>query len=128
MKTENIRDAIATHYAAIRAMDMNAWLDTYANDAVSHDPVGSPPHIGHDGLRQFFQGISAALETMGMREEQVFLAGSEAAIKWAGYGRGKNGRDVTFEGIDVFEMNAEGKIQTQWTYWDPTQLMADLQS
>lgn len=127
MKTEDIQSTVAAHYAAIRAMDMNAWLATYAENAVSHDPVGSPPHTGHHGLRQFFSTVGSAFETMGMREEHVFVAGNGAAIKWTGYGRGKNGRDVAFEGIDVFEMNAEGKIQTQWTYWNAAQLMADLQ-
>jgi hypothetical protein len=40
-------------------MDLDAWLDTFAADAVDHDPVGTPPVVGHQGLRQFFQTITA---------------------------------------------------------------------
>jgi len=44
-----------------------------------------------------------------------------------GRGTGKNGRQVIFEGIDVFEINQDGKIQTMWGCWDPAAMMAQLQ-
>ena len=48
-------------------------------------------------------------------------------MKFTGHGTGKNGRQVTFEGIDVFEINQEGTIETMWGYWNPAALMAQLQ-
>jgi steroid delta-isomerase len=47
-------------------------------------------------------------------------------VKWTGRGTGKNGRTVTFEGIDILEVNAAGKIQTIKGYWDPAAMMAEL--
>lgn len=126
MSTELIQKAIADYFAAIRAMSADAWLATFAADAVSHDPVGAPPLKGHDALRQFFEGICGAFEQVGLSEDQVFVAGNGAAVKWTGKGVGKNGRSVTFEGIDVFEINDAGKIQNIYAYWNPAAMMAEL--
>jgi steroid delta-isomerase len=127
MSAEAISKVVADYFRAIRDMNLEAWLDTFAIDAVSHDPVGGQPLEGHDSLRQFFTGIAGAFETVRLTEDSVFVSGNGAAVKWAGCGIGKNGREVSFEGIDVFEINADGKIQTMWAYWNPAAMMAQLQ-
>lgn len=63
---------------------------------------------------------------MGLSEEQVFIAANSAAVKWTGRGVSKQGRDVHFEGIDVFEVNEAGKIQSLRAYWNPAEMMAQL--
>ena len=127
MSTERIDKAVADYFAATRRMDASAWVETFAVDATSHDPVGAPPMNGHAALRQFFDGICGAFERVGLTEDHVFTSGNEAAVKWTGRGTGKNGREVTFEGIDVFEINDAGKIQTLRAYWDPAAMLARLQ-
>ena len=128
MSNNHTEKAVADYFAAIRAMDVDSWLSTFAEDAVSNDPVSAPPLNGHAALRQFFEGIAGAFEKVGLFEDQVFINGNEAAVKWTGRGTGKNGREVTFEGIDVFAVNDEGKIQTVRGYWNPAAMMAELQS
>ena len=127
MSPETISRAIKAYFAALRAMDGEAWVATFAPDAVSYDPVGAPPHIGHDALRQFFAGIVAAFDKVGLTEDQVFIAGNGAGVKWTGHGTGKNGRTVRFEGIDAFEFNEDGLIQTVRAYWNPGEVMMQLQ-
>ena len=34
---------------------------------------------------------------------------------------------ATCEGIDIFEFNDRGTIQMMWGYWDPADMMAQLQ-
>ncbi|HZT78683.1 MAG TPA: nuclear transport factor 2 family protein [Gemmataceae bacterium] len=123
-----IRKTVAAYFAATRAMDPEAWLATFAEDAVSYDPVGGVPIEGHRGLRQFYETITLAFDKVGITEGTVFVAGNQAAAQWKGHGLGKNGREVTFEGIDVFEINDRGKIQRLWGYWDPAPLMEELMS
>jgi len=53
----------------------------------------------------------------------VFQSGNRIAVKFTGRGTGKNGQTVVFEGIDVFEINQAGKVQTMWGYWDPTAMV-----
>jgi steroid delta-isomerase len=107
-------------------MDETAWVNTFADDAVSHDPVGSPPIIGHQKLSEFYQSIAAAFTEVSLTEQEVFIAGNGAAVKWIGRGTSKQGKQVQFEGIDVFEVNESGKIQKLRAYWNPAEMVAQL--
>jgi steroid delta-isomerase len=127
MSPEDISRAVKAYFAAIRAMDCEAWVATFAPDAVSYDPVGAPPTTGHDALRQFFAAIVAAFEKVSLAEDHIFIAGNGAAVKWTGSGKGKNGRNVRFEGIDIFDFNEAGLIQTLRAYWNPAEVLMQLQ-
>jgi steroid delta-isomerase len=119
-------DVVASFYAALRSNDVEAWLANFAADAIAHDPVGAPPHHGHTGLRAFLSGILGQFERFGLTEDAVFHAPQGAAVKWTGSGRGRNGRQVEFHGIDVFEFDHEGKIVSLKAYWDAAPVMATL--
>lgn len=126
MSTEMVSKAVKAYFAALRAMDRPAWVNTFAEDAVTHDPVGAPPTRGHERLAEFFDTITAAFEEVGLTEDEVFIAGNGAAVKWTGRGISKGGSKVHFEGIDVFEVNEAGKIQTLHAYWNPAEMVAQL--
>ena len=126
MSTETVSQAVRAYFAAIRAMNEQAWIDTFAEDAVSHDPVGAPPMVGHQSLREFFQTITGAFKEVGLTEDEIFIAGNGAAVKWSGRGISKQGNKARFEGIDVFEVNEAGKIQTLHAYWNPAEMMSQL--
>jgi steroid delta-isomerase len=126
MSPEIVSRAVKAYFAAIRAMDEHAWLETFAKDAVSHDPVGSTPITGHPKLAEFFQSIAGAFREVRLTENEVFISGNCAAVKWTGRGTSKQGKQVNFEGIDVFEINEDGKIQTLHAYWNPAEMVAQL--
>ncbi|MGH9873373.1 MAG: nuclear transport factor 2 family protein [Pyrinomonadaceae bacterium] len=126
MSPEIISRAVKDYFAAIRAMDQQAWINTFAEDAVSYDPVGAPPIVGHGKLAEFFQSITGAFKEVGLTEKEMFIAGEGAAVKWVGRGISQSGNRVQFEGIDVFEVNEAGKIQTLRAYWNPAEMMAQL--
>lgn len=126
MSPEIIAIAVKNYFAAIRNMDQQSWVDTFAPDAVTHDPVGSQPIEGHAKIAEYFQSIAGAFEKVGLTENQVFIAGNCAAVKWTGRGTSKQGKAVHFEGIDVFEINELGKIQKLSGYWNPAEMVAQL--
>ena len=126
MSPEVVSKAVKAYFAALRAMDQQAFVNTFAEDAVDYDPVGAPPIEGHQKLGEFFQTITAAFKEVGLTEDQVFIAGNGAAVKWTGRGISKQGRKVHFEGIDVLEVNEAGKIQTLHAYWNPAEMVAQL--
>jgi len=126
MSTDVVARTVKDYFAALRAMDEKAWVHTFAADAVSYDPVGTPAIEGHDKLAEFFQTVMAAFQKVGLTEDDVFIAGNSAAVKWTGRGTSKAGKDVKFEGIDVFEFNEAGKIQTLHAYWNPAEMVAQL--
>ncbi|MFN2498454.1 MAG: nuclear transport factor 2 family protein [Pyrinomonadaceae bacterium] len=126
MSPEVISRTVKTYFEALRAMDQQAWVNTFAEDAISHDPVGALPINGHQKLAEFFQTITAAFKEFGLTEDHVFIAGTGAAVKWTGRGTSKQGRAVHFEGIDVFTIDEAGKIETLQAYWNPAEMVAQL--
>ncbi len=125
MTSETVQKVINDYFDAICNLDCKAWIATFAADAVSHEP-GNPPLAGHEMLRAFFNGVAGGFETIEMRPQQIFVVGNEAGVKWSASGLGKTGRQARFEGIDIFTLNGEGKIQIVKAYWDPAAMMAQL--
>jgi steroid Delta-isomerase len=126
MSPEVISKVVKEYFAALREMNQNAWVNTFAENAISYDPVGAPAIEGHQKLAEFFQSITAAFKEVGLTEDQVFIAGDQAAVKWTGAGVSKQGNNVRFEGIDVFTINEAGKIQGLHAYWNPAEMVAQL--
>jgi len=126
MSQEVIKEVIAAYFANIAAMNPEGWIDNFAEDAVSYDPVGEPPTKVHEGYRQFIGQLQAVFEKLEATTEHIFIAANEAAVKWTMNGVSKSGKPVKFEGITIFEINAEGKIQTTRAYWSPAQMIAQL--
>ncbi len=114
---------IERFYAALRANDVDAWVGLFTADAIARDPVGTPPHRGHGELRHFLSGVLEQFESFGLAEKEVFSVRGGAAVRWTGSGQGKNGCKVTFEGIDVFAIDDEGRIISLDAYWDPAPMM-----
>ena len=126
MSPEVISKVVKAYFAAIRDMNQNAWVNTFAEDAISYDPVGAPPIEGHQKLGEFFQSITAGFKEVGLTENDVFIAANQAAVKWTGTGISKQGKKVRFAGIDVITLNEAGKIQTLHGYWNPAEMVAQL--
>src|SRR5262245_1912643 len=127
MSPEAIEKVVTDYFAAIQSLDVEAWINTFAADATSYEP-GNPPLQGHNSLRMFFNGVAGGFEEIDIAPNQIFIVDGEAAVKWSARGMGKNGRKVTFEGIDLFSFNGTGKIQTVKAFWDPEAMMAELMS
>jgi steroid Delta-isomerase len=126
MDQEQVASVVARFYAALRANNVDAWVGLFAADATARDPVGTPPLRGHDGLRDFLLGVMRQFETFGLTEEEVFCVPGGAAVRWTGSGRGKNGKDISFRGIDVFAIDSEGRVTSLDAYWDPAQVMQSI--
>ena len=127
MTSENVPAVVARYFSAIGEMDPDAWAACFAQQGTSYEPGSPTPLQGRTALRQFLAEVLGAFEKITMTQDHVFLSGNRVAVKFTGRGTGKNGRAVVFEGIDVFEINQEGKVQTMWGYWNPAAMMAQLQ-
>lgn len=122
-----IQRTIHAYFAAIRAQDREAWVRCFEETACTHDPVGMPPVVGHAGLRQFFDTIVGLTTAVALMEEEVYVCGDEAAIKWTGRGLAKKtGEPFMFDGIDVMRFAPDGRIREVRAYWDAPRLFAQL--
>jgi steroid delta-isomerase len=128
MSTTTIETVVAAYFANIASMNPEGWVENFAEDALSYDPVGEPPAKVHEGFRQFIGQLQAVFEKLEPTTEHIFVGGNEAAVKWTMQGLSKTGKSVTFEGITIFEINEAGKIQTTRAYWSPAAMVAQLRS
>ena len=123
---DRISRAVRNYFLAIRAMDAEAFANTFAEDGTTYDPVGTPGITGRAAIQEFLESICKNFKSVGLYEDSVFVAGSGAAVKWTGKGTSASGKEVNFEGIDVLEVNADGRIQTVRAYWNPAEMIAQL--
>jgi len=126
IEPDKISRTVRAYFLAIRAMDADGFANTFAEDGTTYDPVGSPGITGRTAIREFLQSICQNFKSVALSEDCIFVAGAGAAVKWTGRGTSTNGREVRFEGIDVFEVNEDGKIQTLRAYWNPAEMIAQL--
>ena len=125
ISNDTIRNVVSSYFSTLSAMDIDAWLALFEEEATGHDP-GIPLLVGPDQLRAFAGGLVGIFATFSALPEEIFLCDSGAAVRWNARGTTKDGREVTFSGIEVFEVGAEGKIRWARAYWDPAGLMARL--
>ena len=123
-----VENTLARYFGAIRASNTQAWTGIFADGAQVYDVSGDPGQAGRIGLRQFFTSHRGMFESLSLTEDDVVIAGNKAAVKWTGRGQGKNGREIRFEGVNVFEIGPEGKIRLAWSYWNPDAVLAQVQS
>ena len=123
---ERVSRVVRAYFLAIRAMDPEAIASTFADDGTTYDPVGSAGVTGREAIREFFSSIFKNFKSAALTEDSIFVAGDGAAVKWTGKGTSANGKNVNFEGIDVFEVDVDGKIRTIRAYWNPAEMIAQL--
>ncbi|MBA5872264.1 MAG: ketosteroid isomerase [Nitrospira sp. CR2.1] len=127
MTVETPPTEVQQYFAAIGKMDADSWISCFAEDGTSYEPGAPTPLQGHAALGRFIRGVLDLFQTIELTADHVFITGNRTAVKFTGRGRGKTGREVVVEGIDVFEINENGKIHTMWGYWNPAAMMKQLQ-
>ena len=126
MNREKVQELVDGYYAALRNRNLDDWLELFASDIIAYTPVGAPGTEGHDGMRLAFKTITGTFKKIDIQVESMFFGGSTAAVKWTARGLGHNDENVTFEGINVFEVDIQGKIWRIHAYWDPEAMMRQL--
>src|SRR6185369_18082411 len=97
---KKIDQTVERFFAAVRELDVKAFLSTFADHAELTDPVGSPTLRGHAAIGEHFQQITAAFSKVDLRAAKTFPCGNQVALHFTGTGTGKKGTVVTLEGID----------------------------
>lgn len=126
ISSDKVSRAVRAYFLAIRAMDADAFANTFAEDGTTFDPVGTPGITGRAAIKEFLESICKNFKSVGLTEDSVFVADNGAAVKWTGTGTSMTGKEVKFEGVDVIEVNDDGKIQTVRAYWNPAEMIAQL--
>lgn len=126
MSKAAIEKVVVAYYNNMATMNAAGWMESFADDAVICDPVDKPPMNAHSDGDKFFALLAKFYDKLEVSPEQIFVAGNGAAAKWTMRAIALNGKTASAEGITVFEMNSEGKIQKLSSYWDEAAMLAEL--
>lgn len=123
---EQVRAAVDAYVDAYRQDSLEDLLATFAPDAVWHDPVGAPPHEGHEGITAFWDQIHTMAERIVLEPKDVVVCGNEAAMVFTINAHVGDG-GMVFDAIDTFVVGDDAKITLLKAYWDMgrAQPMAD---
>ncbi|MFC0866220.1 SgcJ/EcaC family oxidoreductase [Sphaerimonospora cavernae] len=77
---DDIRQLCDAYIAAVSAHDLDAVIALFAEDAVQHEPVGSPPNVGRAAILGFFRASNDVPFTL-TRFGPVTVVGDRAAFQ-----------------------------------------------
>lgn len=127
LSKEQIAEVVGGYFSCLRNMQVDELLELFSEDALSWDPVGTPPLLVRDKSTNYFKALSGFFEKMELTEDDMFVAGNEAAVRWTGVAKLRTkDKELTFEGVSVFTVNPDGLISSIRSYWDKKTLMSSL--
>lgn len=113
MDTARLREAVQTYVEAFEKADLKIIRELYAADATVEDPVGSPARHGIEEITEFYKtafGMGMKLRLTGKPR----CAGNSVAFSFDAVLK-----KMTISPIDVFDFNADGRVQHMRAYWGP---------
>lgn len=114
---EAVRAIVDQYVSASNANDKAAVLSLFAPDAVWHDPVGQPPHIGLDAISAFFDEARAMADHIEMKPRDLIVCGNEAVMVFEIHVTlGEGG--MVMDAVETFEVDDTGRISGMKAYWD----------
>lgn len=120
MKNDSIHQTVRAYFEAIAHADADDFAALFSADVHFEDPVAGPAPalIGEDGVRRFHKGLRRAWQSLHMDVDEVFVRGSQAAVRWDATGHSASGKEIDFEGINIITVDEAGRISRLEGYWD----------
>ena len=117
MDTAVLQKAVEQYIEAFARADISLIQALFAEDATIEDPVGTPLRTGMAEITEFYKGAFAAGAKLVLNGKPR-CAGNSVAFNF----------DVVMGNlkispIDVFELNAQGKVQSMKAYWGPENMI-----
>ena len=116
---EQTKAAIDNYLKAWQTNDRELLLQTFADDAIWEDPVGSPAFVGREAIAGFWDFGHQSGNTLTPVFTQCIICGTEGILRFTMQLRtpdGKKGLDLAV--VDRFVVNDRGEIQHAQAYWD----------
>lgn len=115
----------AKFFDSLNGGDMAVWIGTMATDVVTHEPVGTPPNKGHDGVMAWAANNAAmGFKSVEVEVQGIFPSPDENAVVWTTTFVLPNDEVVKIPGVDIHRFDSDGLIREVRAYFDPSPLMA----
>jgi ketosteroid isomerase-like protein len=124
---EQIEAIVTDVFNKFAAFDAQGTAALYAPDGTIEDPVGTTPIQGTQAIIAYLETFPTILNEIRVQSFDVTVAGQEAAIKWRLRFKTKTGNVFFVDGIGVFKINEDGKVQSDREYFDLAYFQSQLQ-
>ena len=124
---EQIEALVTEVFEKFAAFDAQGTAALYAPDGTIEDPVGTPPVQGTQAITAYLETFPTILNEIRVQSFDVTVAGQEAAIKWKLRFKTKTGNVFFVDGIGIFKINENGKVQSDREYFDYAYFLSQLQ-
>jgi uncharacterized protein (TIGR02246 family) len=124
---EQIEAVVTQVFEKFAAFDAQGTAALYAPDGTIEDPVGTPPVQGTQAIIAYLETFPTILNEIRVQSFDVTVAGQEAAIKWRLRFKTKTGNVFFVDGIGIFKINEDGKVQSDREYFDYAYFLSQLQ-
>ena len=121
-------EAIATEmFNKFAAFDAQGTANMFAPNGTIEDPVGTTPVQGTQAIIAYLETFPTILNEIRIQSFDVTVCGHEAAVKWRLRFKTKTGNVFFVDGIGIFKINEDGKVQSDREYFDYAYFLAQLQ-
>lgn len=122
MTNEEAQKAVEAYFAATQSGDVESWVSRFAPNAKVEDPIGSGVLADAKAIRQQGEVFLGSFRDVGLYPEFVHVSGNRAAAKWIGKGTTTEGKNVEFDGINVWQFTPNGQVESLVGYWNPSEM------
>lgn len=121
-------EAIVTDvFNKFSSFDAEGTAALYAPDGTVEDPIGTPPIQGTQAIIAYLQTYPTILNEIRIQAFDVTVCGQEAAVKWRLRFKTKTGNVFFVDGIGIFKINDNGKVQSDREFFDLAYFLSQLQ-
>jgi uncharacterized protein (TIGR02246 family) len=120
---EAVRSVVDRYVEASNRNDKATVLALFTPDAIWHDPVGQPPHVGHDGIGQFFDDARALADRIEMVPRDVTVCANEAVLLMEIHAT-IGDQTMVMDVVEVFVISDDARIASAKAYWDMSRARA----
>jgi steroid delta-isomerase len=119
--------AVLQFFQASQSGDADAWSGAFAEDAVFHDPVGTPPLEGRAAIHDLVASVLTSFSPfLGLTPTEAHTAGNSVAVTWHGAAITQDLRPVNWSGINVFDLDDTGRIRQAKAYFNRAAFLAQV--
>jgi steroid delta-isomerase len=118
LDTDRVRSVVDAYVDTYRRNDRQGCVDLFAPDAVWHDPVGEPPHVGHEGIGAFWDQTRTLAESIVLEPKDVIVCANRAAMVFEIHVSLAGGSGMVIDAVEIFVLDDDARISELSAYWD----------
>ena len=124
---EQIEAIVTDMFNKFTAFDAQGTTNAFAADGTNEDPVGSTPIQGTQAILAYQESFPTILNEIRIQSFDIRVCGQEATVKWRLRFKTKTGNVFFVDGIGIFKINENGKVQSDREYFDYAYFLSQLQ-